>query len=87
VLVADLRATILQALHAAGIPAVVAMSVPDKSPERLPHLTKAGLGSAHWIEAGVLTTLPYSRAQEKDKCSPKGFRVRVTIFLTRQALP
>lgn len=59
VLVADLRATVLKALRAAGIPAVVAMSVPDKSPERLPHLSKAGLGSVHWIEQGVVTALPY----------------------------
>ena len=59
VLVADLRATVLKALRAAGIPAVVAMSVPDKSPERLPHLSKAGLGSVHWIEQGIVTALPY----------------------------
>lgn len=59
VLVADLRATVLKALRAAGIPAVVAMSVPDKSPERLPHLSKAGFGSVHWIEQGIVTALPY----------------------------
>lgn len=59
VLVADLRASALKAIRAAGIPAVVAMSVPDKSPERLPHLSKAGLGSVWWIEGGVLQPLPY----------------------------
>ncbi len=59
VLVSDLRAGILKAIRASGIPALVAMSVPDKSPERLPHLSKAGLGSVHWIEKGVVTALPY----------------------------
>lgn len=59
VLVSDLRAGILKAIRASGIPALVAMSVPDKSPERLPHLSKAKLGSVHWIEKGVVTALPY----------------------------
>lgn len=50
------RSGLFGMLEAAGLPALVAMTLSRR--EQLPNLATAGLGASYWIEAGIAEALP-----------------------------